>query len=693
MTSDPEENTASLSRPDLEPAAGDDARGRVPDLTGRTLGHYEILSKLGAGGMGEVYRARDTELHRDVAIKVLPERLAHDPDRLARLKREARTLAALNHPNIATLYGFESSGGTDCLAMELVPGDTLADLVRRGAVPLGQALAIAGQVADALEAAHEKGITHRDIKPANIKVTPEGRVKVLDFGLAKSTGVAEVVGTASLTVARTYDGQLVGTPAYMSPEQVRAKPPDHRADIWAFGCLLFELLSGERPFGGDTVSDALAKILEREPDWKALPSTTPVAIVHLIQRCLAKDPEKRLPTISAARQVIAEAQRPGWRPSRRDVAVAAVGAAILVAVVSGFWLMSRRKAVDLPAASGDGATPASRPATAKGEPRPSAAATTDTDAHRLYLQGRYYWNRRTDEDLRKSADFFQRAIDSDPNYALAWAGKADAYLMLGAWSVVQPKDAYPRAKAAAERAIVLDESLAEPHATLGYLKTLYEWDWPGAEREFKRAIELQPAYGTAHHWYAYYFVTVGDDAHAIKEIERAREIDPLSQVINAEVSYVYMMARDYPRALEEARKTIELDPASSYLHLRLAEIYSLVGRTRDALAELRTLQFDASHDTGQVAGAAAVYGACGDRVAALALIRDLEAQATKRYSNPAVLAQAYAAIGDKARAFELLNRSIDERSLVVSWLRVPVYDPLRADPRFKALLDRLGLKM
>jgi serine/threonine protein kinase/thioredoxin-like negative regulator of GroEL len=645
-------------------------------LPGGELGRYRIDSMIGAGGMGVVYRATDVALRRDVALKILSPEFAGDPDRLARFRREAQMLAALNHPNIATLYGLEQADGVQFLVMELVPGATLAEQIEAGPVPLHAALSIAGQTAEALEAAHEKGITHRDIKPANIKVTPEGRVKVLDFGLARSTGIAEVVGTASLTVARTYDGQLVGTPAYMSPEQVRAKPPDHRADIWAFGCLLFELLSGERPFGGDTVSDALAKILEREPDWKALPSSTPVTVVHLIQRCLQKDPDKRLPTIAAARQAVAKAQRPGWRPSRRDMIAAAGFGAILLTVLAGYWLSARR--------------PAESP---KSEPRPSAAATTDADAERLYLQGRYYWNRRTDEDLRKSADSFQKAIDRDPNYALAWAGKADAYLMLGAWSVVQPKDAYPRAKAAAERAIVLDESLAEPHATLGYLKTLYEWDWPGADREFRRAIELQPGYSTAHHWYAYYFIAVGDAAHAISEIERARELEPLSQVINAEVGYFYLTVRDYPRALEEIEKTIELDPASQKSHLRLAETYGLLGRTRDALAELRTLQLDPSRDVGQLASAATIYALCGDRTAALALLRDLEAQAGKRYVMPAVLAAPYAAIGDNDRAIELLNRAVDERSLVASWLRLPRFDPLRTDPRFKALFDRLELKM
>jgi tetratricopeptide (TPR) repeat protein len=691
MTSDPEETTSPLPRPDLEPAAGHDARSLAPDLTRRTLGHYEILSKLGAGGMGEVYRARDTELHREIAIKVLPDRLARDPDRLARLKREARALAALNHPNIATLYGFESVGDTEFLAMELVPGDTLADLVRRGRLPLGQALAVAGQVADALGAAHEKGITHRDIKPANIKVTPEGRVKVLDFGLAKSTGIAEVAGTASLTVARTYDGQLLGTPAYMSPEQVRAKPPDHRADIWAFGCLLFELLSGERPFGGDTVSDALAKILEREPDWKALPSTTPVAIVHLIQRCLAKDPAKRLPTIAAARQTIADAQKPGWRPSRRDIAVAAVLAAVLIAVLGGSWLIGRRPAARSAANAPAGAAPEPGPTVSKGEPGRSTPATGDPVAHRLYLEGRYYWNRRTDEDLRKSADSFQQAISRDPNYALAWSGLADAYLMLGGWSVVSPRDAYPRAKAAAERAIALDESLAEPHATLGYFKTIYEWDWPGADREFRRAIELQPAYATAHHWYAYYYVSVGDFPRAIAEIERAREADPLSQVINDEVSYVYMNVRDYPRALEEIRRTIELGQPSPKSRIKLAEAYSVMGRTADALAVLRTVPVDPVGNFNDAASAAVVYARCGERATAVALIRDLEAQARKRYIMPALLARPHAAVGNKDRTFELLAQAADERSLVASWLRLPEFDSLRADPRWKSLFDRLGL--
>jgi eukaryotic-like serine/threonine-protein kinase len=279
--------------------------------SGKKLGPYEIVSPLGAGGMGEVYRARDATLGRDVALKVLPEVLARDPDRMARFKREAQVLASLNHPNIAAIYGFEESGGVRALVIELVEGATLAERLKQGSLSLEDALSFARQTAEALEAAHDRGIVHRDLKPANIKITPEGNVKVLDFGLAKAlenetSSSSSVSNSPTLTVAATQAGVILGTAAYMSPEQAKGKPADRRADIWAFGCVLYEMLTGLRPFEGETVSDVLAGVIRAEPDWQALPGAVPPRVRELVRRCLIKDPKHRLQAIGDARITIEE---------------------------------------------------------------------------------------------------------------------------------------------------------------------------------------------------------------------------------------------------------------------------------------------------------------------------------------------------------------------------------------------------
>src|SRR5438105_5564020 len=272
---------------------------------GARLGSYEILAPLGAGGMGEVYRARDTRLGRDVAIKILPEIFINDRERLARFEREARMLAALNHSHIGAIYGLEDVGGVRSLVLELVEGETLAERLRRGPVPLQEGLAIAQQIADALESAHEKGIIHRDLKPANVKITPDGTVKVLDFGLAKAA-VSEGSGSdlaqmPTITVDATSEGMILGTAAYMSPEQACGKSVDKRTDIWAFGCVLYEMLAGCRTFSGGTLSETIAAIIERDPEWDHLPDTTPRPVRHLLRRCLEKDPKRRLRDIGDAR--------------------------------------------------------------------------------------------------------------------------------------------------------------------------------------------------------------------------------------------------------------------------------------------------------------------------------------------------------------------------------------------------------
>jgi serine/threonine-protein kinase len=288
---------------------------------GTQIGPYEITAQIGAGGMGEVYRATDTNLGRDVAIKILPVAFAQDPERLARFEREARTLASLNHPNIAIIHGVEKSAGLYALVMELVEGETLADRLARGATPLDEALPTARQIAEALEAAHEQGIVHRDLKPANIKLRPDGMVKVLDFGLAKIaevnpssvSGVGQSIGLAGVsrsptitTPAMTQLGMVLGTAAYMAPEQARGKPIDKRADIWSFAAVLFEMITGRRAFDGDDVSITLASVMMKEPDWAALPSTTPMPLRRLLVRCLTKDPKARLRDIGEARLQIEE---------------------------------------------------------------------------------------------------------------------------------------------------------------------------------------------------------------------------------------------------------------------------------------------------------------------------------------------------------------------------------------------------
>ena len=287
---------------------------RLALTPGARIGPYEIFAPLGAGGMGEVYRARDTKLNRDVAIKVLPAAFTDDPDRLARFKREAQVLASLNHPHIGAIYGFEDSGETHALVLELVEGDTLADRIARGPIPLDEALPIARQICEALEAAHEHGVIHRDLKPANIKITPDGMVKVLDFGLAKLAHAEAAASHADVTASPTITspammtgvGVLLGTAAYMSPEQAKGREADKRSDIWAFGCVLYEMLTGQQPFAGEDVSDTLANVLKREPDFSVLPADVPRAIRALVQRCLVKDRRQRIADISVAQFLLTE---------------------------------------------------------------------------------------------------------------------------------------------------------------------------------------------------------------------------------------------------------------------------------------------------------------------------------------------------------------------------------------------------
>ncbi len=311
-------------------------------MVGQTLGHYRIEEKLGQGGMGVVYSATDSKLGRQVAIKVLPELFAKDPERLARFEREARMLAALNHPNIAAIHGLEESGGTHYLVLELVPGKTL-----EGPLPIDEAVRVCAQIAEALEAAHDKGIMHRDLKPANVKITPQGKVKVLDFGLAKALRPESSDDAATVSADPTREGSILGTPAYMSPEQARGSAVDKRTDIWAFGCVLYEVLTGRKAFPGSTISDCLAAVLTKEPNWEALPEATPSNVRGLLRRCLQKDLGRRLRDIGDARLELEEPSAlvlaPAGKAARPRLALLA--ACLLVgAAVAGFlgWHLWRK---------------------------------------------------------------------------------------------------------------------------------------------------------------------------------------------------------------------------------------------------------------------------------------------------------------------------------------------------------------
>jgi serine/threonine protein kinase len=340
----------SLLLHDGNPHALQAQHDRQMNLIGQRIGVYEIRSLLGIGGMGEVYRARDTKLGRDVAVKVLPAEFAADSERLSRFHREARLLASLNHPHIGGIYEFEEVAGAPALVLELVEGETLADRIAKGPLPTSDAVTIAVQIADALAAAHDRGIIHRDLKPANIKITVEGQVKVLDFGLAKAAQTAN----GSVTLAETHDGMILGTVPYMSPEQASGQNVDRRTDIWAFGCVLYEMLSGRQAFSGDDVSQAIARVLTQEPDWAALPPECPPALRTLLRRCLAKDRRHRLSDAADVRLELDETQASaqgeaapppvvrsiGWR---RAAAFSVAGAAVAFSAGLGVWRTVQRE--------------------------------------------------------------------------------------------------------------------------------------------------------------------------------------------------------------------------------------------------------------------------------------------------------------------------------------------------------------
>ncbi|HEX8088653.1 MAG TPA: protein kinase [Blastocatellia bacterium] len=767
-------------------------------MISEAISHYRILSKLGAGGMGEVYLAEDTRLGRRVALKFLPASYQYDPDRRARFLKEARAASALRSPYIAAIYDIGEHEGTMFIVMEYVEGELLSRRVERGPLPPGEATEIATQVADALEEAHAAGIVHRDIKSSNLIVTPRGFVKMLDFGLAKVTEpVIKGDDSSDATVplgAQTAAGVVMGTVSYMSPEQALGRDVDSRSDIFSLGVVMYEMLTGRLPFDGGAATEIIDRIIHQEPPPPARFSyNVPAELERIIRKCLEKDRERRyqssrevatdlrnlkrdtdsgaaaahttssmrtaarrartrrgvdslaiLPLANAGGDPDAEylsdgitesiinnlSQLPKLRVMARstvfrykgkevdprqvggDLGVRALvtgrvlqrGEVLIIKVEmvdtedgSHLWgEQYNRKLSDIFTIEEEISSVISEKLRLKlsGAQKKQLGKryTENTEAYQLYLKGRYYWNRRTDEGLRKGIEYFHQAIESDPNYALAYAGLADSFNILASYSAIAPKDAFPRAKAAAMKALELDDRLAEAHASLAFVKFGYDWDWAEAERAFKRALELNPGYAPAHQWYALYLAAMNRMDEAASAMNRARELDPLSLPINTNAGWILYLARRFDKAIETYEKTLELDPDFTLAHRRLGQAYEQKFMYAEARSEFEKCLALSGNDTETMAALGHAYAVAGEQGRARQVMNDLIALSKDRYVPSYLIAIIWMGLGDVDATFEWLERAYEERYGFLAYLGAgPIFDPIRSDPRYEELARRVGL--
>ncbi|MHC4540819.1 MAG: protein kinase domain-containing protein, partial [Planctomycetota bacterium] len=758
-----------------------------------------------------------------------------NPKARSRFQREARVLASLNHPHIATIHEeIEDEQGVGYLVLEYIPGQTLAERIAKKPLKLEEALSIALQIAEAVAAAHEHDVIHRDLKPGNIKITSEGKVKVLDFGLAKAVGGEEVDQQSTVT----EPGRVIGTPAYMSPEQARGKPADKRSDIWSFGCVLYEMLTSRIPFKGETISDTLANVLQTEPDWRALPENTPTNIRVLLRHCLDKEPRRRLRDIGDVAITIEdttiELQRstlrtePGEagraRPTRwlrralpwfiTGLAVTALvfltsiivfrlgrspgkqaGKSILqptagpieaivvlpfenlsgdpeqeyfvdgmtdalsaeLGKIKALRVISRTSAmhykdtdkvipeiakelsvdaviegsvlkagndVRVTAQLVDGRTDAhlwsdnytgtltnilvlqsqvtlaiareiEAALTPEEEARITRTEAVNPEAYEAYLLGRHYYSSLLEQDLKKAIKYFEQALEIDSTYALAYAGLADAYAMLGGHHILPPEDTWPNARSAVEKALAIDEGLAEAHTSLAIVKASYDWDWPGAEREFRRALEINPNSSIALSEYAVFLSSMERHTEAIAQVERALELDPHSFLVKFSRGWALYVAGQKNEGIQLAKNEIDSDPdqVNPLWYWCLANLYAGQGRYEEALAPLRIqinlMGGDVSDELGFLGY---LYGRLGRKAEARKQLEALDELAAKgRYVSPAIRSLVYIGLDDKDKAFACLGKGYETHSGWMSWLKVvPLFDTLRDDPCFKDLLRRMN---
>jgi serine/threonine protein kinase/tetratricopeptide (TPR) repeat protein len=757
---------------------------------GSRLGTYEILAPLGAGGMGEVYRAKDLRLGREVALKVLPAEMSASPDRLARFEREARAVAGLNHPNIVTLFSVEDDGDIRFLTMELVDGQSLDQVLKPGGLPIPRVIELGIGLADALAAAHEKGVVHRDLKPANVVLTKDGRVKVLDFGLAKLAAPdshSELTQAATLAATLSSAGLVVGTVPYMAPEQVRGESVDARTDLFALGVVLYELASGKRPFAGSTHADISSAILRDSPESLAsMRHDVPADLERIVVRCLEKNPRERmqtsldvsnelrrlqrelersksgLPGTPAAERTATIAVLPFANRSRddndeyfsdgladellnvlakikglrvtartssfhfkgKDVTIAEIGKALGVASVlegsvrkagdrarisvqlvrvsdsSHLWSETYDRTLDdIFAVQDDIAQSVVKElrVTLLGEKADSQAVrelrtgqslapehSADPEAYDLYLRGRHQLNRRDDVSMHRAIEFLGTALARDPSYALAELGVAEAHALLGFHEFEAPREAFTRARVAAHRALELQPDLGEAHALLGYVILHHDRQWEASEREFLRAIELNPHHALTRLWYLNVLLAGGRFDEALEQGRRALELDPLSIINSLVTGWVHFFERRYDVAYEKMGRALELEPAFFLGHQWRGWALWQMGRLEEAAEELETGARLTQHPPtvlGHRAIAAALRGRpdeCRELLARMIAMRD------ERFVSGFLIALGFVAAGDLDAAEPWIVRAADERSPWAGYLNV--------DPRVAALLDRPSIQ-
>jgi serine/threonine-protein kinase len=792
-------------------------------MIGETVSHYCILNKLGEGGMGEVFVAEDTRLGRQVALKFLPENISRDQLAVERFRREARAASALNHPNICTVYDIGEHNGRPFIAMELLEGKSLYEVLRGGPLPLEQVLSIAIQLADALDAAHGQGIIHRDIKPANLVLTSRGQMKILDFGLAKQDpkSDSQISTRGPSEILLTEPGLAIGTAAYMSPEQARGEKTDTRTDLFSLGAVLYELVTGRRAFAGPTQAVVFDAILNRNPPPPTESNRAiPGELQRIIQKLLEKDLELRYQSAAGLRGDLKRLRRDtdsgavaaGAAPTKgrhRRVAVLVAVAVVLAVATATQTDWSRFLTVYAPAEvegirsiavlplqnlSGnpdqeylaDGLTealiadlsrlpglrvvsrtsvmqyknnrkpaphiarelhvdallegsvlrdgdrvrvtaqlihaPADRNLWSQSydrqfrdilslqsevaraiasqirlslsdqqQSRLPARGPVNTDAHEAYLRGRRALYRFTPESIRHGLEYFRRAIEIDPRYALAHAGLADGYTSLGVLNLLPPAEAFPAAKKAAQEALTLDRTVSEAHVSMGYAELVYGWSFAQAERHFRDALDLNPNNAEAHRGYGLYLAALGRGEDAIREARHALDLDPLSPYFHTNLIYVLTMAGRFDEAVAQGQRTIAMDPAHPGAYLMHGVALEAAGRYSEAIA-----QFTKAMELSPLPRAEL------SRIRSLALAgraqearRDLQRLLGKTPGSADYsvgCAQVYAALGDKDRAFEWLRRAERERQGALIYLRVhPRFAALRDDPRFEELARRVGI--